>query len=126
LRRWIKTVSVASFLLVIEAVAYALALIFIFSGTRAAFLKNLHDHADVFLSLLLLVGFAAFHRFARRRILPRIEQHFFPKPYQERQVFSGLGHEARTASSIDQLYCTRPGTRQPGSSEISFADPNSN
>lgn len=104
LRRWIRSVSVASFLLVFEALSYALVLIFIFTGSRAAFLTKLHDHADVFLSLLLLAGFAAFHRFARRHILPRIEQHFFPKPYQERQVFSGLGHEARTASSIDQLY----------------------
>ncbi|HEX6732635.1 MAG TPA: GAF domain-containing SpoIIE family protein phosphatase [Pyrinomonadaceae bacterium] len=104
LRRWVRSVSVASFLLASETFAYALLLVFLSTGKRAAFLKNIHDHADVFLSLLLLAGFAAFHRFALRRIVPRIEQHFFPKPYEERQVLSGLGQEARTASSIEQLY----------------------
>src|SRR5688572_19335703 len=104
LRRWIRSVSVASFLLASETFVYALLLVFSTTGKRAAFLKNIHEHADVFLSLLLLAGFAAFHRFALRRIVPRIEQHFFPKPYQERQVLSGLGQAARTASSIEQLY----------------------
>lgn len=104
LRRWIRNISITSFLLAGETIAYALILIFIFTGQRATFLKNIGAHADVLLSFLLLAGFAAFHRFARRRIVPRIEQHFFPKPYEERQVLSGLGQEARTASSIEQLY----------------------
>lgn len=104
LRRWIRSVSVTSYLLATETFAYALLLVFISTGKRAAFLKNIHDHADVFFSLLLLAGFAAFHRFALRRIVPRIEHHFFPKPYEERQVLSGLGQAARTASSIEQLY----------------------
>jgi len=104
LRRWIKSVSITSYLLALEALAYALLLVFIFTGQRAALLKGIGDHADVFLSLLLIAGFAAFHRFARRRIVPRVEQHFFPKPYEERQVLSGLGQEARSASTVEQLY----------------------
>jgi len=104
LRRWIRRVPVTSYLLAIEVLAYTLLLIFISTGERAARLKSMGEHADVASSLLLVLVFVAFHRFARLRIVPRVEQHFFPKPYEERQVLSGLGQEARTASSTDQLY----------------------
>ena len=104
LRRWMKRFSVTSFLIAIEALVYSLLLVFIFTGRRSAFLKDIHDHADVISALLLLAAFAVFHKLARRRIVPRIEQHFFPKPYEERQILSGLGQEARTASNIEQLY----------------------
>ena len=103
-RRLKKRVSVPSLLVAIETLVYSLLLIYISTGRRAAFLKNIHDHADVVLSLSLLAGLAVFHRFARRRIVPRIEQHFFPKPYEESRILSGLGQDARTASSIEQLY----------------------
>ena len=104
LRRWIQRVPITSYLLAIEVFAYILLLIFIFNGQPAARLKSIGDHADVALSLLLVLVFAAFHRFARLRIIPRVEQRLFPKPYEERQVLSGLGQEARSASTTEQLY----------------------
>ena len=104
LRRWIKSVPITSFLVAAETSVYALLLILLFTGKRAAFLNKIGDHADVFLSLLLLAGLAVFHRFAQQRIVPRVEQHFFPKRYEEGKVLSGLGQEVRSASTIDQLY----------------------
>jgi phosphoserine phosphatase RsbU/P len=104
LRRRLRRVSIANLALTLEALIYVSLLVFIFTGRRAAFLNELEPHFDAYAALLLLAGLSVFHKFARRRLVSRIEEYFFPKPYEERQIFSGLGLEARTADSIDQLY----------------------
>lgn len=101
---WVRSISVANLTLGLESLIYGLLLIFILTGKRGRYLENLGVHADVLLCLLLLAGFALLHTFVRQRLVPRIEGHFFPKPYEEKRIYSGLGQEVRTASSIDQLY----------------------
>src|SRR4029078_8672764 len=44
------------------------------------------------------------HVIARRRLLPKIESHYAPAPYDERKIFFDLGQGSQHVTSIDQLY----------------------
>lgn len=107
-RLW-SAVSVGTLVISLEVLAFALMLLVVFTGKRSAFLYNLGDHADALAALLLLAGFASFHYFVTRRILPHLEKYFSPRPYEERRIFFGLGQEARVATSIEQLYAAIAG-----------------
>ena len=102
--RRLRRISISHLSLLLAAIIYGMLLLFVFTGGRNRLLTSIGQHADVYVSLLLLAVLALALRYARRRLIPRIEQHFFPKPYEERRILSSFGQEARTAASIDQLY----------------------
>src|SRR5262245_40452799 len=104
LRRRLRRLSVARVQLILEALTYVSLLVFILTGRRAVFLNEIGHHAEVYASLVVLAVVALFHLFAKHQLVPKIEEYFFPKPYEERRIFAGLGLEARSAGGSEQLY----------------------
>ena len=102
--RRLSHVSVATLVTSVEVFGLILVLLFVFTGKRSVFLDELGDHADAVAMFFLLTGFAFCHYLISRRVVPRLERYAFPKRYEERRIFFGLGQEARMATSIDQLY----------------------
>src|SRR5262245_36830303 len=87
IRRLLSNLSVGALAIAVEFLLFLLLVLFISSGKRAEFLDSFGRHADVLALLLLLGGFVLFHRLATRRFVPRLERHFFPRPYEERRIF---------------------------------------
>lgn len=76
----------------------------VFTSSRLRLVDSFGGRADVIVSFLLVAVFIAIHILARRRLLPKIELHYQPAPYDERKIFFDLGQGTRHVSSIDQLY----------------------
>ena len=76
----------------------------VITGSRLRFVDSFGGRADVVVSLILVAIFIGIHILARRRLLPRIELHYQPAPYDERKIFFDLGQGTRQVTSIDQLY----------------------
>jgi sigma-B regulation protein RsbU (phosphoserine phosphatase) len=99
-----RHLTVARVTLGVEGLIFGAALLFALTGGRAAFIDGLGRRGDLVASLLMLALFAWLHILVKRRLLPRLERYFSPKPYDEHRIFFDLGQEARTADSIDHLY----------------------
>src|SRR5678816_3726450 len=76
----------------------------VFSGSRLRTLDTFGRRTDAIVSLLLVAVFILIHVIARRRLLPNIESHYAPAPYDERKIFFDLGQGSQHVTSIDQLY----------------------
>jgi len=103
-RRWQQHLSVARVTLIVELLVLAASLLFVLTGRRAAFLDRIGSRGDTAVLISLLAALAFLHVLARRHLLPRIERYFSPVPYDERRILFDLGQEARTVTSVDQLY----------------------
>ena len=88
----------------VEFLLFALIFFVVFSGSRLRFIDAWGGRMDLIASVLLLAIFVVTHIIARRRLLPKIERHFAPAPYDERKIFFDLGQGSQQVSSIDQLY----------------------
>src|SRR5262245_57559798 len=104
LRRLGRHLSVARVTLGVEWSIFGATLLTALTGSRAAFIDRFGRRGDLIALLLLLALFAWFHTLIKRLLLPRLERHFSPAPYDEHRIFFDLGQEARSADSIDQLY----------------------
>lgn len=91
-------------LLVVEILLLASAIVFVFTGSRAAYLNRFGPRADMFALALLLLAFAVFHLVVQRSIKPVIVRRYSPKAYDERRILLDLGDAARRSSNVDQLY----------------------
>jgi phosphoserine phosphatase RsbU/P len=87
----------------------AAALIFLLTGGRARWLERFGSHADVAAAILCLLLFGLLHSFVARRVVPLVTRRFSPLPYDERRMLFALGREARTATSINELYASVAG-----------------
>jgi sigma-B regulation protein RsbU (phosphoserine phosphatase) len=87
-----------------ETLLVVIILGLIFSGSRLRFIDGFGRRADLVVALFLVALIIPLHSLVRRRILPRIERHYNPVPYDEHKIFFDLGQGTRTVSSIDQLY----------------------
>jgi phosphoserine phosphatase RsbU/P len=76
----------------------------VFSGNRLKFIDGFGRRTDLVVSVLLILVFILMHTVARRMLLPRIELHYEPTPYDERKIFFDLGQGTQHVSTIDQLY----------------------
>ena len=83
---------------------FGLALIFLFSGSRAVWMDGLGRRADLLIAAAALAGFAAFHQLSRRYLLPVLERYFSPVKYDERRILFDLGQQARAATDIAHLF----------------------
>ena len=102
--RRLSRVSIGTLVISLEVLGFILVLLFVFTGKRSVFLDDLGDHADAIAMLFLLAGFASFHYLITRRVVTYLERYASPRRYEERRIFSGLGQEARLATSIEELY----------------------
>lgn len=100
----VKGLPIETIAFVIELGVFAIGLVLIFSGRRAAFLDSWGRRADLVALFLLAGAMVALHKLSQRYLLPRIVRYFSPAAYQERQVLFSLGQEARSATNIQELY----------------------
>src|ERR1044072_3841032 len=103
--RWSRqNLSIWSVALLLEAVLFIAAGLFVFTGGRRVALASWGGRSDLVATFLLMLAFVFFHYLLKKYVLPRIERHFSPAAYEERQVLFSLGQEARSASNIDELF----------------------
>ncbi len=106
-RRWARLrrgLTVARVTVAVEVLLAAGALLFVFTGSRAAWLDQQGGRADAVAAGALLLSFAALHWLVRRFLLPRLERYFAPAPYDEHRILFDLGQEVQRAASLDALY----------------------
>jgi sigma-B regulation protein RsbU (phosphoserine phosphatase) len=103
-RRVRSHLSVRRLYYLVEVLLFVCVFLLIFSGNRLRFIDEFGIRSDVFAALLLVALMILLHGLAKRRLLPRIERHYNPVPYDEHKIFFDLGQGTRTVSSIDQLY----------------------
>jgi len=103
-RRWARTVSIAQMALLFELMLFCIGLLLIFTGRRAAAVDSWGGRADLIATFLLAAVLLLVHQALQKYVLPKIEHHFLPAAYQERQVLFSLGEEARSATNIQELY----------------------
>jgi serine phosphatase RsbU (regulator of sigma subunit) len=76
----------------------------VFSGSRLRAIDAYGRRTDALVTLLLVAAFILIHVLCRRLLLPKIEGHYAPAPYDERKIFFDLGQGTQQVTSIDQLY----------------------
>ena len=99
-----RSVTIRQAVAAFEALALIGAFGFLFTGNRIQFVDTLGSRADL---VWLAVGLALaglLHKFVVPRIVSLLERRFSPTPYDERRILFDLGHQARGATNIDQLY----------------------
>jgi len=105
LRRRVRGhLSVKRVYYLIEALLVLVLFLLLFSGSRLRLIDSFGGRSDMVTSLLLVGLIIPLHFLARRRLLPNIERHYNPVPYDEHKIFFDLGQGTRTVTSIDQLY----------------------
>ena len=88
----------------VEFILFAAVYFLVFSGSRLRVIDTFGRRTDVVVSLILIGAFIIIHICARRLLLPRIQHHYAPAPYDERKIFFDLGQSSRHLTTIDQLY----------------------
>jgi sigma-B regulation protein RsbU (phosphoserine phosphatase) len=104
LRRIGRRVRPEHTLIIVEVLLLAAAIVFVFTGSRAAYLNRFGPRADMMALALLLLTFAALHLIVQRSIAPVIVRRYSPKAYDERRILLDLGDAARRSSNVNQLY----------------------
>jgi sigma-B regulation protein RsbU (phosphoserine phosphatase) len=106
-RKWRRVqqhLSVARVTTIVELLVFVAILLLLLTGKRAVFLDQLGSRGELALIVSLLGALTLLHWLVRRWLLPAIEHYFAPVPYDERRILFDLGQEARTVTSVDQLY----------------------
>lgn len=103
-RRLPSRLKPASVLLFVEVLVLAGAILFLFTGSRLAYINHLGARADALALALLLCAFALLHYFLQRRIVPAVARRRAPQPYDERRILLDMGEATRRATNISQLY----------------------
>ena len=104
LRRLGRRFPAARVLPVIEILLLCGALLFLLTGARSRYLERSGEHADALVVALALALFALLHLYLQRYALPRLALRRAPPAYDEQRILLDLGHAARAATSIDELY----------------------
>lgn len=104
LRRIRRHLTVARVLYGCELLLFGMALVYLFTGSRAAWLDALGRRADLLAATAALGGFAALHQLSKRYLLPLLEAYFSPVKYDDRRILFDLGQEARAATDIAHLF----------------------
>jgi len=87
-----------------ELILFAAIYFLVFSGNRLRIIDSFGSRADALASLGVVAVFIVIHVIARRSLLPRIESHYAPAPYDERKIFFDLGPGSQHVSTIGDLY----------------------
>ena len=87
-----------------EFVLFAAIYFLVFSGSRLRTIDAYGSRMDLLVSLGLVGLFIVIHVVARSSLLPRIESHYAPAPYDERKIFFDLGPGSQHVTTIGDLY----------------------
>lgn len=104
IRRLPFLLQAAPVLIFLEVLLLAGAMLFIFTGSRIAYINRLGSRADAFALAALLCAFAALHYFLQRRVVPAVKRRRAPQPYDERRILLDMGEATRRATNVSQLY----------------------
>ena len=88
----------------VEFLLFTIIYLIVFSGQRLRTIDTFGSRTDAVVSLILIAACIVIHILARRRLLPKIESHYAPAPYDERKIFFDLGQGSQNVASIEQLY----------------------
>ena len=88
----------------VELLLFIAIYLVVFSGSRLRTIDAFGPRTDAVVTVLLFFVFVLVHIIARRRLLPRIQSHYAPAPYDERKIFFDLGTGSQHVATIDQLY----------------------
>jgi phosphoserine phosphatase RsbU/P len=103
-RRLPSYLQPATVLMSLEVLLLAGAILFLFSGSRVAYINRLGSRADAFALAALLCAFAGLHYLLQRRIVPAVKRRRAPQPYDERRILLDMGEATRRATNVHQLY----------------------
>ncbi len=103
-RRVQPHLSVWRLALAIEIVAFVTVYLLVFTGSRRAWMDGWGARTDLVASFLMVGAFVVLHYALKKSVIPRIERHFLPTAYKEREILFSLGHEARLASNVEELF----------------------
>lgn len=87
-----------------EFILFTAIYVFVFSGSRLRAIDAAGSRMDALVSLGLVTAFLIIHVVARRFLLPKIESHYAPAPYDERKIFFDLGPGSQHVATIGDLY----------------------
>jgi sigma-B regulation protein RsbU (phosphoserine phosphatase) len=88
----------------VELVVFACAFLFALTAGRDALLDSSRRHTGWLLLTASLLFSGLFHMVITRRLIRLVERRFSPAEYDERRILFDLGQEARSATSLDNLY----------------------
>lgn len=103
-RQWRHHLTIARVTLVLELIVFACALLFVLTSSQGALLNRFRPHTGWLLLTMSLLFFGLLHLVATRRLIRFVERRFSPAEYDERRILFDLGQEARSATSLDNLY----------------------
>jgi sigma-B regulation protein RsbU (phosphoserine phosphatase) len=103
-RQWRRHLTVARIALVIELIIFACALLFALTASRGALLDRLRQHTGLLMLTASFLFFGLLHLVATRRLIRLVERRLSPAEYDDRRILFDLGQEARSATSLDNLY----------------------
>ena len=87
-----------------ELLLFTAIYLLVFTGSRLRTIDAFGSRMDALVSLGLIAAFIAIHVLARRSLLPKIESHYAPAPYDERKIFFDLGPGSQHVGTIGDLY----------------------
>jgi phosphoserine phosphatase RsbU/P len=103
-RQWRHHLTVARVALALEVMLFAGLFVFALTASRG----TLIDRFRPFTGWLMLTASLSFigllHLVATRRLVSLVERRFSPAEYDDRRILFDLGQEARSATSLDNLY----------------------
>jgi phosphoserine phosphatase RsbU/P len=103
-RQWRRHLTVARIGLTLELVVLAFAFVWTLTSGRGALLDRFRQHTGWLLLISSFLFFGLFHMIFMRRLVRLVERRFSPAEYDDRRILFDLGQEARSATSLDNLY----------------------
>lgn len=105
LRKWRPYLTVARIALALEVIAFVTcASLFMLAGDRDALLYRFRQNTGWLLLIMSLLFLGVLHLLITRRLVRLVERRLSPAEYDERRILFDLGQEARSATSLDNLY----------------------
>lgn len=99
-----RRLTVARVAVALEIILFASVLVFALTASRGALLDRFRQHTGWLMFTAALSLFGLLHLVGTRRLVRTIERRLSPAEYDDRRILFDLGQEARSATSLDNLY----------------------
>jgi hypothetical protein len=103
-RQWRHHLTIARVALALEIMLFASAFPLAVILSQGAVVDRFRQHTGWLMLIATLSLFGLLHLVATRRLVRVVERRFSPAEYDDRRILFDLGQEARSATSLDNLY----------------------
>jgi sigma-B regulation protein RsbU (phosphoserine phosphatase) len=103
-RQWRRHLTVARVALALEIILFVGVLLFALGAGRGALVDRFRQYTGWLMFTAALSFFGLLHLVGTRRLVRAVEKRFSPAEYDDRRILFDLGQEARSATSLDNLY----------------------